>query len=210
MIKKHWKLLVITSVLTLLPILAGLVLWGQLPEKMPTHWNAAGEIDGWSSKAFAVFGLPAIMLGLQWLCLLGTFADPKRANHPEKVLQLVLWIIPVLSIVMHTMTYAAALGKTVPMGEVVTLVCGVVFVIVGNYMPKCKQNYTIGIKIPWTLNSEVNWNKTHRFAGFLWTVCGLMIILSAFVGGFWLFLPAVIVMVAAPVIYSYTLFKKGE
>ena len=210
MIKKHWKLLVITSVLTLLPILAGLVLWGQLPEKMPTHWNAAGEIDGWSSKAFAVFGLPGIMLAVQWLCVLGTNADPKRANHPEKVLQLVLWIIPVLSIVMHTMTYAAALGKTVPMGEVVTLVCGVMFVIVGNYMPKCKQNYTIGIKIPWTLNSEVNWNKTHRFAGWLWTVCGLMIILSAFVGGFWLFLPAVIVMVAAPMIYSYMLFKKGE
>ena len=210
MIKKHWKLLVITSVLTLLPILAGLVLWGQLPEKMPTHWNAAGEIDGWSSKAFAVFGLPGIMLAVQWLCVLGTNADPKRANHPEKVLQLVLWIIPVLSIVMHTMTYAAALGKTVPMGEAVTLVCGVTFVIVGNYMPKCKQNYTIGIKIPWTLNSEVNWNKTHRFAGWLWTVCGLMIILSAFVGGFWLFLPAVIVMVAAPMIYSYMLFKKGE
>ena len=210
MIKKHWKLLVITSVLTLLPILAGLVLWGQLPEKMPTHWNAAGEIDGWSSKAFAVFGLPGIMLAVQWLCVLGTNADPKRANHPEKVLYLVFWIVPVLSIVMHTMTYAAALGKTVPMGEAVTLVCGVVFVIVGNYMPKCKQNYTIGIKIPWTLNSEVNWNKTHRFAGWLWTVCGLMIILSAFVGGFWLFLPVAIVMVAAPMIYSYMLFKKGE
>ena len=64
MIKNNKGKLILTSVVILIPILIGLILWDKLPDKLPTHWNAAGEIDGWSSKAFAVFGLPAILLGL--------------------------------------------------------------------------------------------------------------------------------------------------
>ena len=209
MIKKNWKVLLITSLVTLLPILVGVVLWNQLPEQMPTHWNAAGEVDGWSSKPFAVFGLPLILLAAQWLCTLGTGADPKKNNHPKKILHLVLWIIPVLSVVLHTVTYAAALGKEVRMEMVIPVLIGILFAIIGNYLPKCKQNYTIGIKIPWTLNSEENWNRTHRFAGRIWLVCGLAIMLTGFFGGFWIFLPIVLLMVAAPFTYSYVLYRKG-
>lgn len=209
MIKKNWKVLILTTIVMLLPALAGLILWNQLPEKMPTHWNAAGEVDGWSSKAFAVFGLPLIMVAAQWLCMLGTAADPKRKNHPEKVLHLVLWIIPVLSVVLHAVTYATALGHSVPIEVVMPILIGLIFTIIGNYMPKCKQNYTIGIKIPWTLDNEENWNKTHRFAGFLWTICGLLIMLTGFFGGFWVFLPITLLMVLAPIIYSYILHRKG-
>lgn len=209
MIKKHLKTLIITSIIILLPILAGVIIWEQLPEQIPTHWNATGEVDGWSSKAFAVFGLPCIMLAFQWLCVLGTSADPKKANHPEKILHLVLWIIPVISVVLFALTYVAAFGNEVRMELIMPLLVGLVLTITGNYLPKCKQNYTIGIKIPWTLNSEENWNKTHRFAGRLWVVCGLGIMLTAFVGGFWLFLPIVLLMVLAPCIYSYLLHRKG-
>ena len=209
MIKKHWKILLVTSLITLLPIVAGVVLWNQLPDPMPSHWNAAGEVDGWSSKPFAVFGLPLIMTAALWLCALGTGADPKKANHPEKVVHLVLWIIPILSIVLFTITYAVALGKNVRIELVMPVVIGLIFAIVGNYLPKCKQNYTIGIKIPWTLNSEENWNRTHRFAGRLWTVCGIAIILTGFFGGFWIFFGVVLLMVLAPFIYSYALHRKG-
>ena len=209
MIKKNWKVLVITSVITLLPILAGLILWNQLPEQMPTHWNAAGEVDGWSSKPFAVFGLPLILLAAQWLCTLGVGADPKKNNHPEKILHLVLWIIPVLSVVLFAITYAVALGKEVRMEVVMPVFIGILFAIIGNYLPKCKQNYTIGIKIPWTLNSEENWNRTHRFAGRLWVICGIAIMLTGFFGGFWVFLPIVLLMVIVPCIYSYVLNRKG-
>lgn len=209
MIKKHWKILLVTSLITLLPIVAGVVLWNQLPDPMPSHWNAAGEVDGWSSKPFAVFGLPLIMTAALWLCALGTGADPKKANHPEKVVHLVLWIIPILSIVLFTITYAVALGKNVRIELVMPVVIGLIFAIVGNYLPKCKQNYTIGIKIPWTLNSEENWNRTHRFAGRLWTVCGIAIILTGFFGGFWIFFGVALLMVLAPFIYSYALHRKG-
>ena len=209
MIKKNLKVLIITSLVILLPILAGAVLWNQLPEQIPSHWNASGEIDGWSSKPFVVFGLPLILLAAQWLCMLGSAADPKKENHPVKVIQLVLWIIPVLSVLLHTVTYAVALGKEVRMEVVMPVFMGILFTIIGNYLPKCKQNYTIGIKIPWTLNSEENWNKTHRFAGWLWVLCGLIIMLTGFFGGFWIFLVIVFLMVLAPSLYSYLLHRKG-
>ncbi len=209
MIKKNWKTLVITTVIILLPIVAGLLLWNALPERIPSHWNVAGEIDGWSSKPFAVFGMPLLMLAFQWLCVLGTGADPKKNNHPEKILHLVLWIIPVLNIVLSAITYAVALGKEVRMEVIMPVLIGLVLAIVGNYLPKCKQNYTIGIKIPWTLNSEENWNRTHRFAGRLWLVCGIVIMLTGFLGGFWIFFGIVLVMVLAPFIYSYLLHRKG-
>ena len=209
MIKKHLKTLIITSIIILLPILAGIILWNQLPDPMPSHWNASGEIDGWSSKPFAVFGLPLILLAAQWLCVLGTSADPKKNNHPTKIVHLVLWIIPVLSVVMHTFVYLIALGYGVRMEVVMPILIGLIFTIIGNYLPKCKQNYTIGIKIPWTLNNEENWNKTHRFAGFLWVVCGIAIMLTGFFGGIWVFLPIVLLMVLAPFAYSYYLHRKG-
>ena len=209
MIKKHWKTLIITSIIILLPIVAGLYLWNQLPDQIPSHWNMAGEVDGWSSKPFAVFGMPALLLGIQWLCALATGADPKKANHPDKVMNMVLWLIPILGIVLSIATYAAALGMDVALEIIMPLLFGLIFVIIGNYLPKCKQNYTIGIKIPWTLNSEENWNKTHRFAGTLWVVCGLLIMLSAFLGSFWIFICATLAMVFAPLIYSYILHRKG-
>lgn len=209
MIKKNLNILIITSIVILLPVLTGVVLWDTLPEQIPTHWNAAGEIDGWSSKAFAIFGLPLMMLAMHWLCVLGTATDPKKANHSNKLIHLVLWIIPIISVVLFVLTYVVALGTEVRMEMVMPLLVGFVLTVVGNYLPKCKQSYTIGIKIPWTLHSEENWNRTHRFAGRLWLVCGLGIMLTAFVGGFWFFLPIVLVMVLAPTVYSYLLHRKG-
>ena len=209
MIKKNLKALIITSIITLLPILAGVLLWNQLPDPMPTHWNAAGEIDGWSSKPFAVFGLPFILVAAQWLCLLASGADPKKKNHSDKMIHLVLWIIPVMSVVLHTITYLTALGYGVRMEVVMPVLMGLIFAIIGNYLPKCKQNYTIGIKIPWTLNNEENWNKTHRFAGWIWTFGGIAIMLTGFLGSFWVFLFIALVMCFAPVIYSYLLHRKG-
>ena len=209
MIKKHWKLLVITSLIILLPMVVGLFLWDRLPEQIPTHWNATGEIDQYSGKAFAVFGLPGMMLGFQWLMALGTAADPKKKNHPEKVLHLVLWIIPVITVLLLTLTYAVALGMEVKMEMIMPVFIGLVLAIAGNYLPKCKQNYTIGIKIPWTLDSEENWNRTHRFAGRIWLVGGLAIMVTGFFGGLWVLFGIATLMVLAPMIYSYILHRKG-
>ena len=209
MIKKNCKLLIITSVIILLPILVGLILWSRLPEQVPIHWNAAGEIDGWSGKAMAVFGMPLFFLALHWITILVTAADPKKKNHSEKILSLIFWLIPILNLIISTVTYCTAMGKSIRMEILVPLLLGVSLVAIGNYLPKCQQNYTIGIKIPWTLNSEENWNRTHRLAGFVWVMGGIIMILSVFLVGFWITIAVSATMVLIPVIYSYVLHRKG-
>lgn len=209
MIKKNLKILIITSIIILLPMLAGLVLWNQLPEQIPFHWNAAGEVDGWASKGVAVFVPSAAMLALQWLCTLVTSTDPKKQNHPQKVVHLVLWLIPLLTVVISALMYATALGGSVRVEMLMPILLGVIFIAIGNYMPKCKQNYTIGIKIPWTLASEENWNRTHRLAGWVWFGGGIVMMLAGFFGIFWLTFVPVAIMVLVPFVYSYMLHRKG-
>lgn len=209
MIQKNRKTLTLTSVIILLPILAGIILWSRLPDLLPIHWNAAGEVDGWSKKPFVVFGMPLILLAIQWICVLGSLADPKKDRHPVKILQLMFWIIPVLSLVLFAIIYAVTLGLAVRIEIILPLLFGLLFIIIGNYMPKCRQNFTIGIKIPWTLSSEENWNRTHRFAGRLWVGCGFVIMLTSFMGSIWVFLALTLLMVLIPLLYSYLLFRKG-
>ena len=209
MIKKNLRLLVVTSVVILLPILAGVFLWDRLPQQVPFHWNMAGEVDGWSSKPFAVFGMPLILLGAQWCAVLATLADPKKQNHSEKILQLVFWIIPVLNLLLSVATYTSAMGGSVRMEVLSTVFIGLLFVVLGNYLPKCKQNYTIGIKIPWTLSSEENWNRTHRLAGWIWVAGGVGMMIAGFLGFFWLMIGVTLVMSLVPCIYSYILYSKG-
>ena len=210
MIKKNWKTLLITSLIILLPIVAGLILWDQLPEQVPMHWGPSGEVDGWGSKGLFVFGLPAIMLAFHWFCVLVTGTDAKKKNHSDKMMTLVLWIIPVIEIMLTIVTYMTALGYGVRVEIVIPAFMGLLLIVIGNYLPKCKQNYTIGIKIPWTLDNEENWNKTHRMAGWVWTIGGVLIVATAFTGIFWIPLVILVPMTLAPVIYSYTLYRKSK
>ena len=213
MLKKFRKTLIITTIITLLPILAGIILWEKLPEQIPMHFNAAGEVDGWASKTVGVFVMPVVLVAVQWLCAVGSFKmDPKARNLNEKVMGLVLWFIPLLSLLMHALVYCTALGYEMNVQTVIPLVMGVLFIIIGNWLPKCKQTYTLGIKLPWTLHDEDNWNRTHRFAGPVWVVCGVIIMVGGLVGGafLWVMLAALLVMIAAPMVYSYLLFKKSK
>ena len=210
MLKKNLKTIIITSLITILPVFAGLIMWDKLPDKLPTHWNFSGEIDGWSSKPFAIFFIPLFMLAMHLICTVATSIDPKNQGVNSKIFTLVLWVCPVLSLLCMTATYAAALGYDIRVEFIIPLFMGVLFLIIGNYLPKCKQNYTIGIKIPWTLNDEDNWNKTHRFAGAVWTVCSVVVIIGAFfkkVVVFTTFIP-IAVMVIVPMIYSYIYYRK--
>ncbi len=213
MIKKNKGKLILTSIIILIPIVIGLILWNKLPEKLPTHWNAEGVVDGWSSKEFAVFGLPAILFVLHWICLLGSSADPKNKNYSEKLLQLVFWICPIISVLLGVISYGTALGMEFEVDTIMLVLVGLVFIVVGNYMPKCKQNYTMGIKLPWTLNDEENWNKTHRMAGKLWVLTGFLVMLcilaptSVMVA---IFMVILFMAIIIPTVYSYLLYRNKK
>ncbi len=206
--KINKKLLAITTIIILLPIIIGLILWEQLPETMATHWGTNNEPNGWTSKTFAVFGIPAIIAALHVFSLLLTYADPKKNNIGKKAIGIVYWVLPITSLFVMCSTYAYALGTEVNIGMICCFLLGVIFIALGNYLPKARQNYTFGYKIPWTLNSEENWNKTHRLAGWLMVICGFAFIVNAFILSEWV-LVFCIVAALVPIIYSFVLYKKG-
>ncbi len=208
MIKQNKLKTVISTLVTLLPILVGIILWDKLPEKVAIHYNVNNVADGWCSKAFAVFALPLFMAALHLFGLLATSLDPKYNNIGKKPISLVFWLVPSLTLVVMSLTYAIALDVKLEVGFVVLLFVGVLFIIMGNIMPKTKQNFSFGIKIPWTLNDEDNWNKTHRIAGFTMVIAGVVTILTSFLQNLFIIFAVILVMVAVPMIYSYLHYKK--
>lgn len=209
MIKKYKKTIIITNLIIILPMIVGLILWNQLPDQIATHFDMNGKANGWSPKYFAVFGLPLLMLVVDWICIAATVNDPKRKNISNKMFLIVLWIIPIASLVTVFSCYASALGINLDMSTIVYIMLGIIFVMVGNYLPKSKQSYTMGIKVPWTLNSKENWNRTHRLAGWMWMVCGVIIFINAFFKLQWLMLLVILVAAFVPMAYSYLLYRKG-
>lgn len=210
MLKRNKGMLIVTSLVLLLPMVVGLLLWSKLPEQVPIHWNTAGEIDGWGSRAMVVFGLPLFMLAIHWACALASCTDPKHKEFSSKVIHLVLWLTPAISLVCHTFVYAAAMGYELAVEIIMPLLLGVLFMAIGNLLPKCKRNYTVGIKLPWTLNDEENWNQTHRFAGKLWVGGGVLIAATAIFGSFWVFIAVTLIMAFVPIVYSYILYRKKQ
>ncbi|MBP3479139.1 MAG: SdpI family protein [Oscillospiraceae bacterium] len=209
MLKKNKTMIIITTLVALLPILVGLLLWDQLPEQIPSHWGIDGEVDSWSSKSFAVFFLPLMVAGIHLVCVFASSLDPKHHAYEGKMLQLVLWICPVLSLVISSLVYTYALGYDfLDVPFIMCLLVGIMFIIVGNYLPKCRQSYTMGIKLPWTLDDEGNWNATHRFGGWVWVICGVAMLATAFLGNFWVLLGVLLVAVILPTVYSYLYYRK--
>lgn len=208
--KEHKGLVLATTLVTLLPILAGVILWGRLPDQMPIHFDVAGEANGWCSKPYAVFVLPIFLAALQIFCLAVMEWDPKKRNIQRKPMAVTLWVIPVVSWLTAFLTYGSALGLSMDVNFLMLLVLGVILTLVGNYLPKCKQTNTMGLRFPWTLRDEENWNYTHRLGGKVWTVGGLAIIGSSFLRNPWIMLVILLVMVLVPAVASYRYEKAHQ
>ena len=208
--KSRKSLLLLTSLCILAPVCAGIALWGRLPDHVPTHFNFSGEADGWSGKPFAVFGLPLFLLTVHLVCAFAVFHDPKGRNLNRKLVSLTLWICPAVSLFVAAVTYPNALGYAMDVTFCASLLTGALFIAGGNHLPKCRQNYTVGIKLPWTLADEDNWNRTHRLAGPLWIAGGFLMIVSAFArfAPMWTFTGALLLAGIVPVIYSAALYVR--
>ena len=203
--------LLLTSAVILLPALAGVLIWNRLPDQMVIHWGMNGAANGWGGKVFAVFGLPLILLAVHWLSVWMTAKDPGNKNQSRKTLGMVLWILPILSLVTCGSIYGMALNEEFPIETLMLLMMGALFLIIGNDLPKCRRNRTIGVKVKWALENEENWNATHRMAGKLWMAGGLVLCFCGFLGGtaaLWAMGLVLPVMVLVPVGYSWRYHRK--
>lgn len=209
-LSEHKTTLIFTSIVTLFPILIGLLLWNQLPEQLATHFNSKGQPDDYSSKFFAVVGLPILMLVIQWLLIASVHVDPRRKNISPKIFSVVTWLVPIASLILCSSTYFYGLGMDISFENLGLMISGLVFIVAGNFLPKCPRNYTIGFRLSWTLEDEENWNKTHRMGGYLWILLGLAQIAGCFLGLYWILHVVLATGVLVPIIYSYSIYAKKK
>ena len=207
MIKNNKLKMIITSVATMLPAVVTLVFWDKLSEKLEEKY-LSGAND--MLRGFIVF--PTVLLVLQWVFALISSLDPKSNEQNKKIINIVLWIMPLLSVFVYMMMLNSIVQDGELMEMLISPMFGILMIVIGNYMPKTTRNSFMGIKIKWTLANDENWNATHRFSGKLQVVCGIIICFGAFLPIWWqlgLLLAVVFLGMAIPTtVYSYLYYKK--
>lgn len=202
--KSFW----LSVVLCLIPFVLSAVFYDKMPDMVATHFGFDNQPDNYSPKWIAAFLIPLIMLAANVVTWFAINAEPKRQGINKHIKRVILWMVPILSVIVQCIIIMYSVSG-VNLVSFVPLMIGVLFMVMGNYLPKCRHNYTMGIKLPWTLASEENWNKTHRMAGRVWIIGGIVITLYTFFNMHYiLFLAVITMMVIIPAVYSYILYKQ--
>ena len=208
-LKRDWLILV----LIILGFALGAYFYPSLPDRVPIHWNARGEINGYGSKLFGAFGLPAINLGMYIMFLALPYIDPKRKNYAsfKSTYQFQKYLLMVFFLGLEVFTLLISTGVVVNRPVFIQIMVSLLFILLGNVMGRVKHNYFIGIKTPWTLANEEVWRKTHRLAAPLWVVGGVINILLSFTGVNFngiAFIVILAVISLVPIVYSYFAYQE--
>ena len=195
----------------LLPFVYLTYIWNELPNQVPMHWNASGEIDRWGDKS-ELFMMLFMLTGITYfIFLVIPFIDPKQKlqNMGNKLNNLRMILTLFMSGLAVFILYSVQQKSSNP-GFVFAII-GLLFAFLGNYFKTIKPNYFIGIKTPWTLENEEVWKKTHIMGGKLWFVGGLLMALTFLLPNemqLYTFLGITAVISIVPIVYSYLEFKK--
>ncbi|MBU3091455.1 SdpI family protein [Clostridium sp. CM028] len=208
-LKKDWLILI----LIVLGFALGAYFYPSLPDRVPTHWNHKGQIDGYGSKLFGTFGLPLINLGIYLLFILLPYIDPKRKNYDgfHSTYQYLKYLLVIFLLGIEVTTLLIATGVVINQSVFIPILGSLLFISIGNVMGRIKYNYFVGIKNPWTLANEEVWRKTHRMAAPVWVIGGILNILLAITGISFngiAFIIIVVAIIVVPTVYSYVVFQK--
>lgn len=210
--KKISKEFLVSTIICLLPLAFGLLIYQKLPQEIPTKWYSDGTVGQYMPKEFTVFGMPLFFVLMNALVHFAMNTDPKRQNIGSMMKILGKWIVPVMSVIMIPMALLWGMGYRIPISRIIPILLGVLFVVIGNYFPKTRRSYTTGIKTPWTLNSDENWRRTHHVAAFLWIAAGIAMIAMTFLPQNVVrpvILGMIVLLIVVPYAYSYALYRKG-
>jgi len=189
------------------------VLYGRLPEKIPSHWNLRGEIDGYSNKPFGPFLLPSVMAGLFLVFLVLPAISPRgfRFDSFRPAWGILQSAILGFLFLIHTLVLLAAIGKPVAMTRSIEAAVGLLLVVLGNFLGKVTRNFFVGIRTPWTLASEEVWLRTHRLGGKLFVLAGLAMFVLGLAGARPIAIAVVVGSAAlASVVASYVIYRRVE
>ena len=213
--KLYGKKEVLPIVLIIIIAAIGAYAYPQLPDLVPSHWGINGEINGWMDKTFAVFFLPILIAGLYLLLSFLPLMDPLKKNI-ELFSHLYFWFKVAFVAFMGSlflMTLYAGLGYEINVGRYVMWGIAFLFFFIGLMTPQIKKNYTIGIRLPWTLHSEIVWDKTHKFGGRLFIALSVLILLAIFLSGVYAFtilIGGIFLMLVILIAYSYMEYRRIE
>jgi uncharacterized membrane protein len=206
--KTNWRREVPSLLLLAVMLVLLATTWPVAPDRVPVHWNAAGEIDRYGSKAFGLLFPPVLAFGLYLLLLFAPRVDPGRANYasfPDTYLVIRTAVLATIAF-FYGVTCLSARGVAVSMEVVAPLAVGMLFVVIGAVMGKIRPNWFVGIRTPWTISSKVAWVRTHRLGGWLFIALGFAFVANALLGGPrsapWI-VGAVLAVVAVLFVYSY-------
>ena len=195
---------------------ASIIFYPQLPDPMPIHWNTAAQPDNYSSRLIGAFLLPAIMLGVYLLLLFLPRIDPKRANierfsdtYTLVRIGIILFFAYIHGVVLYTVLNHQ---ESLSTGFVASGL-GVLLMVIGNYMPRMRRNWFMGIRTPWTLSSDSVWRKTHRLGGKLFMLAGLLMLLTPLFDAsstVWIMMLVVLPAALVPIAYSYLLYQREQ
>lgn len=199
--------------IVLLPFIYLAYIWNNLPEQVPMHWNLKGEIDDWGSK-YSLIGMTFLLPVLTYVLLMVVpKIDPKKRIEAMggKYYQFKFILVTFMSALALVIMYISN-NQKLSNPSMIVILLGILFVFMGNYFKVIKQNYFIGIKTPWTLESEEVWKLTHLLAGKMWVVGGIVIVICSLVVpenlNFYFFIGITLVISIVPTVYSYLIFKK--
>jgi uncharacterized membrane protein len=204
---------IIVLILIAVAVIAGVLLWDQLPEQMASHWNANDQVDGYMSKFWGVSLMPLIVLGMLVLFIALPGMDPLKANIAQfrGAFNLFIVLITVFMLYIHGLTLAWSLGyQDFKISSAMLPFMGVLFIFIGYLLKQAKRNFFIGIRTPWTLSSDTVWDKTHQLGSVLFMASGALAIIGSFFGGmaaFWLLFVPLMGSTLTLVIYSYILYR---
>lgn len=200
------KISVILSILIV--IIFNLTFYSKMPDMVPNHWNFDGEVDGYTTKfnGFILLPIALVLSGIFLNFMLDN--DPKNKNQKNMAITIGKISMPGILLLIMVLQTVFGLGMEFDVNLVVNFLLGILFIAIGNYLPKAKRNYTVGIKLPWTLNSDENWNKTHRLGGILFILAGILFIANIFISSE-IVVYIMIFTFILPAIYSFYLYTKG-
>lgn len=204
---------ILVSIVILLSVLAGAMLYNQLPDPMASHWNANDKVDEYMGKFWGVFMLPVMSLGLLLLFLLIPSLDPLKENIAEfrGIFNLFILVMELFLTYVWSLTIIWNLRDgAFEMGAAIIPAMGLLFIFIGYMIRSAKRNWFIGIRTPWTLSNDKVWAETHRVGGNLFMVSGVIAILGLFFGGqaIWFTLVPILGSTVFLYIYSYVLFQR--
>jgi uncharacterized protein len=205
------RIAIVTGLLSLLSLAAGIAFYDKLPHLVPTHFDMAGNPNGYTAKPLGAFIFPLILAGLGLVLSVLPKISPRAyaMDSFRRVFEIMsistLGIVFILGIV----AFLQALGWRPPIDRIVLPAIGALFVILGNFMGKLRRNFFVGIRTPWTLASEEVWLRTHRLGGPLFVAAGIILMFGAFLGrGPTLIVPVLVISVIIPVVYSYVIYRR--